>query len=124
MKKELFELIKKEFKHIGVLFALGLIIFKIAFFKEELIVIFRYVLSLFWLFVLPGYFIMLYWAEKLDFVERLVVGTAVAAGVMGIFSFYLGLFGLNIKYHAVILPIVLISVGVFVSYRKAKYPLF
>ena len=120
MKKELFELIKKEFKHIGVLFALGLIIFKIAFFKEELIVIFRYVLSLFWLFVLPGYFIMLYWAEKLDFVERLVVGTAVAAGVMGIFSFYLGLFGLNIKYHAIILPIVLISVGVFVSYRKAK----
>ena len=64
MKKELFELVKKEFKHIVVLLALGLIIFKIAFFKEELIVIFRYVLSLFWLFVLPGYFIMLYWQKS------------------------------------------------------------
>lgn len=118
MKKELFELIKKEFKHIGVLLALGLVIFKIAFFKEELIVIFRYVLSLFWLFVLPGYFIMLYWAEKLDFVERLVVGTAVAAGVIGIFSFYLGLFGLNIKYHALSLPPIIITAGFIISTRK------
>ncbi|MBS3114036.1 hypothetical protein J4448_02960 [Candidatus Woesearchaeota archaeon] len=120
MKKELFELVKKEFKQVGILFALGLIIFKIVFFNENLIVVFRNVLSLFWLFVLPGYFIMLYWAEKLDFVERLIIGTAVAAGIAGILSYYLGLFGLNIKYHAILLPPAIIAAGFIIATRKKE----
>jgi len=120
LKKELFELVKKEFKQVGILFALGLIIFKIVFFNENLIVVFRNVLSLFWLFVLPGYFIMLYWAEKLDFVERLIIGTAVAAGIAGILSYYLGLFGLNIKYHAILLPPAIIAAGFIIATRKKE----
>ena len=63
---------------------------------ENFIVLLRNVLSLFWLFVLPGYFIMFYWKEKLGFIERVVVGIGIAAGIMGGSSYYLGLAGVNL----------------------------
>src|SRR3989338_10244469 len=112
LKKEVFSDIIKESKYIGILFLLFLIIFKIAFYKENFIVLTRNVLSLFWLFVLPGYFIMLYWNEKLEFAERFVIGIILSAAITGISSYYIGLMGLNIRYHAVFLPLGLISIGI------------
>ena len=120
LKKEVFEQVKKELKYIGILFLLVLIIFKIAFFKEGIIVLLRNVLSLFWLFALPGYFIMLYWKEKLAFTERFVIGIALSASIIGISSYYLGLIGLNIKYHTIALPLVLILIGAIVNLRNGK----
>ena len=118
LKKEVFEHVKKELLYIGLMFLIVLIAFKIAFYKENLAVLLRSVLSLFWLFALPGYFIMLYWKEKLGFTERFIIGTALAAGVIGILSYYLGLLGLNIKYHTIILPLVLILIGIVANIRK------
>jgi uncharacterized membrane protein len=121
LKKEVFDTVKKEFKFIGILFLLALVIFKIAFFKEDLMILFRTVLSLFWLFALPGYFIMLYWKEKLEFTERFVVGIALSAAIIGILSYYIGLLGLNIKYHMFVLPLVLIVSGIVINMRKYAY---
>ena len=120
MKKEAFELIKKELKYVGLLFLAALAIFKAVFYKENFIVLVRYVLSLFWLFVLPGYAIMLYWMEKLDFLERIVVGIAASAAVTGILSYYIGLLGLDIKYHAVLLPLTLIIAGIIITIKKKR----
>ena len=118
MKKEVFELMKKEMKYIGILFLLFLIIFKIAFYKENFIVLTRNVLSLFWLFVLPGYFIMLYWNEKLEFLERFIIGIISSAAAIGISSYYTGLIGLNIKYHAVLLPLILSSISIVINLKR------
>ena len=118
MKKEAFDAVKKELKYIGLLFLVFLVIFRIVFFKENLIVLFRLVLSLFWIFILPGYFIMLYWREKIDFTERLIIGAALAAGLIGIASYYLGLAGLNLEYHAIILPSALILAGLLINLKK------
>ncbi len=120
LKKVIFNLVKKELQYIGLIFLLLLIIFKIAFYKENILVLFRMVLSLFWLFALPGYFIMLYWEEKLGFLERFIIGIALSAAIIGIFSYYTGLMGLNIKYHSVVLPLILILVGVVINLRKWK----
>ena len=120
MKKEVFELVKRESGYIGILFLIVLLIFKIAFFKENFLVLFRNVLALFWLFALPGYFIMLYWKEKLEFIERIVIGIALSAGMVGIFSYYLGLMGLNIKYHVILLPSAIIAIGLITAINK-KY---
>src|SRR3989344_5829700 len=118
LRKEVFDLVRKELVHISLLFLLVLFIFKIAFFKENLVVLLRTVLSLFWLFVLPGYFIMLYWKERLEFIERIVIGIALSAGVIGVFSYYLGIIGLNIKYHAVLLPLAVIIAGLIAAVNK------
>ena len=118
MRKEAFDSIKKELKYIGLLFLVLLVVFRIVFFKENLIALFRIVLSLFWLFILPGYFIMLYWREKIDFTERFIIGVALAAGIIGISSYYLGLTGLNLRYHAVMLPLGLILAGILINLKK------
>ena len=118
MKKEVFEVITKESIYIGFVLILALIAFKIAFYKENLIVLLRSVLALFWVFVLPGYFIMLYWSEKLEFIERLLIGIAVAAGLIGISSYYLGLLGLNIKYHTIVLPLALVLIGAVINLKE------
>lgn len=118
LKKEVFEIVKKELVYIGMLYILALIIFKIAFFKDSFTVLLRNVLSLFWLFALPGYFVMLYWREKISFTERFVIGIALSAAIIGIFSYYLALTGINIKYHTIILPLIIILIGIIVNLRK------
>ena len=118
MKKEAFELVKKEMQYVALLFLVLLIAFKIAFFRENLVVILRTVFAMFWMFILPGYFIMLYWQDKLGFMERLIIGIALSAATIGAFSYYLGLIGLHIKYHAFVLPVLLILIGIIFSFRK------
>ncbi len=118
MKTEAFDTIKKETSYIGAMFLITLVIFYIAFAKENLIDILRMVLSLFWLFVLPGYAIMLYWNDKLEFMERFVIGIFLAAGAIGISSYYTGLIGLNIKHHTILLPAVMILSGGMITLRN------
>ncbi len=118
MKKEAFNELKRESIYIGALFIIFLIIFKIIFFKESFFIVLRTVFSIFWLFVFPGYSIMLYWNEKLDFIERLVIGVALSAAVIGISSYYIGLAGLNIKYHGIILPLALMIFGIAITLKK------
>jgi uncharacterized membrane protein len=118
LKKEVFNELKKELQYIGLLFLIILIMFKIVFFKENFIVLLRLVFSLFWLFVLPGYFLMFYWKEKLNFIERFVIGIALSVAIIGTFSYYLGLFGLHIKFQTILLPLVLIIAGFIFSMRK------
>ena len=120
MKKETFNLLKKELMYISLLFLITIIIFKIAFFKERLVVLFKVVLSLFWLFILPCYFTMLYWCRKFEFMERLIIGTALSAGVIGILSYYIGLAGLNIKYHTILLPLAIIVAGLITAVMKKE----
>ena len=120
MKKESLSKLKKELSYVGILFILFIVIFKIIFFKENLMVVFRVIISIFWLFVLPGYAAMFYWNDKLDFTERLIIGIALSAAIIGIFSYYLGIIGINIKYHTIILPSILILTGILVNVKKIK----
>lgn len=118
LSKELVSKIKSEIIYIGILFVVGLIIFKIAFYKENFLIILRTVFGFFWLFILPGFFIMYYWHEKLDFVGRFVIGIALGVALIGISSYYLGLLGLHLKYHAIVLPLFYLIIGVILLFRK------
>ena len=119
LSKALFDFVKKELIYLGIVFLALFVILKVVFFKESFVVLARYAISLFWLFILPGYFAMLYWREKIEFMERIVIGFAVSAAVIGVFSYYIGLIGLNIKYHTFLLPLILIIAGIFFA-SKAK----
>ena len=120
LKKEILDKLKKELGYVGILFILFILIFKITFFKESLVVVFRMVISLFWMFILPGYALMFYWKNKLGFTERFIMGIALSTAIIGILSYYLGLIGINIKYHTIILPLIIILAGLFISLRKTK----
>ena len=118
MKKEVFEKLKKEFAYLAIFFAVIAILFIFIFYKENFVVKIRTVFSFFWLFVIPGYFLMFYWEQNLEFIERAIIGIPLAAAITGISSYYLGLLGLNLKYHIFLMPILLITIGFLLVLRK------
>lgn len=120
MKKEVFDLIRKEGTYLLAIFLLILAAFKIAFYNDSFVVVSRSALAIFFMFVLPGYFGMLFWHEKLDFTQRIIVGTALAAGLIGTISYYLGLAGLNIKYHTILLPALIVILGYLLALTKKQ----
>ena len=95
-----------------------LIILKIVFYKESMTTILIASLGIFYLFALPGYFIMLYWREKIDFIERIVIGTGIAAGLLGIISFLLGVFNINLFIVGYIYPIMIILISIILNFKK------
>ena len=109
MKSAIFDKIKKEAPYLGMVLIVLIILFKAVFFKESFLTVLRTAFSIFWLWILPGYAIMLYW-QNLSFLERAVAGTAVGMAVSGIGGYYLGLIGLNLKFHAALLPILIIGI--------------
>lgn len=110
----------KDIINLGLVMIIVLTAMKIAFYKESILVIVRSSLSLFWILILPGFAIMHYWDDKLDFIEKLIIGAIVSAGATGILSYYLGLLGINIKYHVWIIPPLLIVIGIFLFFIKRK----
>lgn len=117
--RQLVEIIKEEGMYLGIFFIIILLILKVVFYKEEIIVIIKIAFSILYLFVLPGYFITLYWKEKIEFKERIILGVVAAASVVGILSYYIGLLGLNVKYHF-ILPTIIVVLSILVLLLSKK----
>lgn len=107
------ETLKKEGLYILLTFLIAAIIFQIIFIKENTLAVVRTVAALFWLFALPGFALMYYWHEKLDFLERLIIGTVLGLAVVGVIGYNLSVIGLHMKYHAIILPAAMIAIGAF-----------
>lgn len=120
LRREVFNLLKREILYLLYVLLIVLLVFKIAFFNESIVVLIRSILSLFWVFIIPGYFAMIFWHDKLDFIQRILIGTAASAGLTGTISYYLGLAGLNIKYHTVLLPLLIIILGSSFLMMKAN----
>jgi len=118
LKTELKRKIVKDSKSLLLLFIISLIIFKIVFFKENLMIILRFVLSFFWMFVLPGFTLMYLWHEKVGFLERFIISVPINAAVVSIISYYVSLMGLHVKYHSILLPLLIIIISGTVVWRK------
>jgi len=112
---------KDEAKYMGMLFLLSIIILKILFYKENILMILRLAASFFWIFILPGFVLMYNWQEKMDFTERFIISIALSAAIIGISSYYLGLIGLHIKFHGILLPAVFIILGFLILLKKKSY---
>ena len=111
---------KKEAKILGAVALFLLVFLKIAFYREDALTTIRMASSVVWLFLLPGYAIMLWWAEEIAFLERLIMGSLLSAGIMGAASYYAGLLGLHVQLHALVLPPVFIVAGIIAWIAKQK----
>ena len=115
MRKGIFEAAKKEAVYMGITLLLTFVIFKIVFYKEDFVVVARFMLSFYFALVLPGFSLMLYWIEKLGFFERFVLSIPLSAALVGILSYYTGILGIHIMYTSFILPafLILLGLGIF-----------
>lgn len=110
--------LKKEMINIGILFLIAVIILKMVFYKQDTLTVIRIALSLFWLFVIPGFTLMYYWKEKLDFLTRLIAGTILGIAVTGVLGYNLGILGINLTIQTIILPVLCIAFGLFLASKK------
>lgn len=102
----------KEGLRLGILLAAAFVSVQVAFFKESPIVVAKIVLSLFFLFVLPGWCMLYIWREKFGFLERTTAGTILAAAVFLIFTYFTGFIGLKVNISTWIAPF--IGYGAFI----------
>ena len=115
--------ILQEIQNLALLYIIGVIMLKIVFYKEHILMVAKVVSSFFWMFIIPGFAFMYLWHSKVGFFERFVISVAVSAVLVGVTSYYLGLMGLHARYHPFIVPFLwlLISAGsVFLVNRKSK----
>ena len=120
MDKDVVSMIKKECLYL-IYIVLGLIILlKIIFYNESFLVTTRIAALLWWMFILPGWSLMLYWQSKLDFLERVVIGAGIGIAVFGVVGYNLSILGLDLKYHSVIIPLVMLLVGGWIIWRSAS----
>jgi uncharacterized membrane protein len=113
--KDMAVLMARESAYLLLIASLAVIVGKLIFSDESIGVTVRVVFSYFWLFLVPGFALMYYWLERLDFLERLVIGAAVGTAAIGIGSYYLSMAGLHVKYHPFILPLVMILAAVLIN---------
>jgi len=118
--KQLLEKIREEGLYLGIMFVTCLIVFKVIFYREDMVSIIRTVFSLFYMILLPGYFIMIYWIDDIDFKERIVLSVVVGTIIVGLISYYVGIIGLNVKYHVIPIPLIVIVISFLLNAKLNK----
>lgn len=119
MNNNLIEKIKKELLYLLIVFGVFVVIMKIGFYKENLFSVIKSSLGIFWIFF-SGFFVMYNWHDKLEFLERILISVPFSLAVIGISSYYAGIFWIHIKYHNVILPLLLILTGIVLIYTRRQ----
>ena len=112
--------IKREMICLLILILIEMIFLKLIFNKEPLFIIIKLTLSLFWLFILPGFMIMYLFYEKLDFLTRIVAGTVLGMAFYGALGYNLGVLGLPIKYQMWLVPALGVMISIIVLIRKDR----
>lgn len=115
---KLIQQVKKESIKIGILFLVFLIVFKIFFTKSSFILVFRTVFSIFWLSLIPGFYLMYCWYDKIDFIERLIIGTILGFAISGVFGYNLGFLGIKVNIQVFLVPIVCLAIAGLIIHKK------
>lgn len=118
LKTELLNKIVKEIRTMAIIYVIAVILFKIVFFKENLLFVVRVVSSFFWMFILPGFMFMYIWHQNINFLERFIISVPVSAVIVSVTSYYISIIGLHIKYHTFLVPAFWIIVSVIIILFK------
>ena len=113
--------IKQDLKSLGITILILTIIFLIVFYKENIFTTIWAVLSFVLTFILPGFTLCYLWYDKLDFIERFIIGTMLGLISVGILSYNLSMYlNLDIKIISIIAPILVILTFSTVVYFTTK----
>lgn len=101
-------------------FVLSVVLFKIVFMNESIWVVGKTVISFYFLFIVPGFFIMNYWQEKLDFLERFLISLPLGAAITGGIGFLLGLVNVKMGIHMWVIPTACIVLGLYLNKKQGR----
>jgi hypothetical protein len=107
--------LKVESKVLLVILAFLFIALQVVFFRENTAVVARLALALGWLFILPGYALLLFIHRTLSLAVRLGIGFCCAVAAYGLLSYYFGILGLHVRFHWLLIPLILLVLGASLS---------
>lgn len=93
---------------------------KATFYRESLQFLVPFVAKLFLIFVVPGYVLFLFARETIPFSRRLVLGIGINLGLLLALSYTLGMVGIHLRYHHLIIPPLITILGVALFACRAK----
>lgn len=114
---------REELVKLIIIYIVLSVMLQVGFYKESVMTVQRFLWSLYWLFILPGFLLLLPWRNGLNFIERAAIGTALSLAAIGTGSYYAGIIGIPIRIHRFIFPPALIAVGAIISWglrRKSR----
>lgn len=109
-----------EIKKLGIIVVILLVTLKIIFIESSIVTTTLTGIGYLWTMILPGYAIMYYWRGKISFGERVLIGSVLGMAILGITSYYIGLIGINIKYHAIIIPLIVFITAFIINGKIRK----
>lgn len=111
----------KEVQYLALIFLAMLLIFKIHYYRESLIILLKLVLSHFYLFIIPGYCLMLYYLHELEFYQRFVIGLGLGYGVQPLLLYLINVVSeINILKYNHYVSAGMIVLGIVFGYWKMR----
>ncbi|MBN2421475.1 hypothetical protein JXB27_04315 [Candidatus Woesearchaeota archaeon] len=119
MKKENKKIILDELKMLGIALLLFYAFFQIHYHKENFFVVLKMVFAHFYLFIIPGYSLSLIFYEKINKIERLIIGVGIGYGLQP-FLLYLinAIVKVNIMKYNVFVSAAMILLGLWLFNRS------
>lgn len=115
MKKELVSELKK-FGWFALVFYL---FFQLWYFKDSPVNVIKIVFAQLYLFIFPGFMLMLFYKNRIDLVHRLLIGSALGYAASLILTIFIAvILKINIVYYYWISPLIIIILGVY-GFSKA-----
>ena len=117
---------KTEYFCLMVTFLVLIVVFKIAFFKEDIFTIIKIVVGFLFLFTIPGMIIISLLRKnkhEISFVEKLLFGTLLGIALILVVVYNLNNFGISLKYSnyvAVVYVLLIAAIGIYA--RKISLP--
>ena len=117
LKKEL----HSELKKFGWFVVVFYLFFQIWYFKDSPINVLKIVFAQLYLFILPGFMLMLYYRNKIEFMHRLIMGIALGYSASIILTIFIAVvIKINIVYYYWISPLIIIILGLYGFSRAPK----
>ncbi len=105
-----------ELKVLAISYLVFVFVLFMVFYKSDFWTVFRVVSSIYWMFILPGYFVSL--LIYLDFLERFIIGISIQTALFGLISYYVGLLGWHVFSHGIFIPLLIMLFVLLFIIRK------
>lgn len=117
----LVKMIKEESKKFLFCVFVLYLIFQIYYYKDNPFNVIKIIIAQVYLFILPGFIIMLYFQDKINFIYRMIIGIGIGYSLNIIITYYINLIiKVNIGKFYWITPILMIILGCILIWIKNR----
>lgn len=120
-QESLMQMLKEEFIKFSAVVIGLFIFFKIFYLNESMIIVAKIIAAQTYLFILPGFVIMLYFRDNISFIYRLLIGIGLGYSLNTLITYYINIIiKVNIGRFYWIVPLVIVIAGTALFLIKNK----